>query len=54
MREHKKLIGKILKNVAEITSESASLFCLYEPQMPSQLLKKKKADEKYLKKNRNV
>ena len=50
MREYKKIIEKVLKNVATVTSESASLFCLYEPQMPAKLLKNKNAAEKSSKK----
>ena len=41
MKENKKLVGKILKSVAKVSSESASIFCFYEPKMPMQLLKEK-------------
>lgn len=53
MREYKKLIGKALKTVATVTSESASLFCLYEPKMPAQLLKNN-TTEKCQKEKKNV
>ena len=41
MRESRKL-DKVLKSIAEVSSESASFFGVYEPQMPEQLLKQKK------------
>ena len=41
MRESRKL-DKVLKSIAEVSSESASFFGFYEPQMPEQLLKQKK------------
>ena len=45
MRESRKL-DKVLKSIAEVSSESASFFYLYEPKMPEQLLKQKKEKDK--------
>ncbi len=46
MRESRKIVGKVLKSIAEVSSESASFFYLYEPKMPEQLLKQKKEKDK--------
>lgn len=54
MKENKKLVGKILKSVAEVSSETASIFCFYEPKMPMQLLKEKQTIKSFHKVNKSV
>ena len=54
MKENKKLVGKILKSVAKVSSESASIFCFYEPKMPMQLLKEKQTKKSCHKVNKSV
>ena len=41
MMKRKEAIGKFLESVANVSAESASIFCFYEPKMPNQLMKKK-------------
>lgn len=41
------MIEKVIRTAATAASESASLFCLYEPQVPAELIKPEaKAEEK--------
>lgn len=41
------VIEKVIRTAAKAASESASLFCLYEPQMPAELIKPEtKTEEK--------
>lgn len=40
MMEKKEAIGKLLESVANVSVESASIFCFYEPKVPKQLMKK--------------
>lgn len=40
MMERKEVIGKLLENIANISVQSASIFCFYEPKVPEQLVKK--------------
>ncbi len=54
MKENKKLVGKILKSVANVSSESASIFCFYGLKMPMQLLKEKQTKKSCHKVNKSV
>ena len=42
----KKLIGKMLENIAVVSTESASIFFLYEPEIPKKWVEERKKKSK--------
>ena len=44
MKESKNFVDKMLRSVATVSCETASIFCFYEPKVPEQLLKKQEME----------